>query len=504
MFYLSSSASKTKMPSSLPTWHPEQVLFLDQVVQKKVGHEWLLISPTTGAWCFVTGQELEICKQLNEVALSDMESKNYIDASKLHDLLGQLYLRGLLHIREQNATLCANWRVNPSTITPKSISLTLLLSDHCNLACKYCYLSQIPREHPRKMSLEVAVEALEFAFEQEANRIIIDFGEITLNYDLFRELVGEVHKLSTRFSAKEVNIAIQTNGTNLRPTVIDFLENNSITVGISLDGPSLVHNKTRVFGDGRGSYHQTIDGLKNILHRNIPHIVSCTVSQANLLHAGEILDHFLDLGVKFHAFKPIIRRGQAKNTWNVLGISPEEYCMFLDDVLSYALSNENIDALDDNYVKFVFRALGDERGWTSMCPTSYCDCGEDMYVVNSRGIIYPCPRFSSNDQDLFQLGNSWRQGIERRNDFVGVINTRAINPPKRCHQCEWLALCHGGCSLAAWYEDISNPYGEDPNCVVYSHLYDLIFGQIFPALRAKERFSSTKIGRLEIFDQIIL
>ena len=88
------------------------------------------------------------------------------------------------------------------------------------------------------------------------------------------ELPGaEARRSPTRGSAaaelgKEVDFSLTTNGTLLKPEIIEFLAENHVGVTISIDGPKEVQDKFRVFHNGTGSYDVVAPKIKELLKRH--------------------------------------------------------------------------------------------------------------------------------------------------------------------------------------------------------------------------------------------
>ena len=58
-----------------------------------------------------------------------------------------------------------------------------------------------------------------------------------------------------------MNIGVQTNGTLLRPPLLDVLKDLGIRVGVSLDGDAEATGRHRVYANGRNSFDDVAEGL---------------------------------------------------------------------------------------------------------------------------------------------------------------------------------------------------------------------------------------------------
>jgi uncharacterized protein len=78
-------------------------------------------------------------------------------------------------------------------------------------------------------------------------------------------LVTAVRTAQKHCGSKRVRFSLTTNGTLLDDPKCRFLSDCGAHVLVSLDGPSALHDRHRVFPDGRGSYTETLRGLKCLL-----------------------------------------------------------------------------------------------------------------------------------------------------------------------------------------------------------------------------------------------
>lgn len=139
-------------------------------------------------------------------------------------------------------------------------NLALKVTDHCNLACRYCF--QHGQERPRgaaapvHMDRETALAGVERLLEQappEAELVISFYGgEPFLNFPLIRAVVEHV---AAAWPARTVGYIVTTNGTRVSDAALDFLVRHRFGVLLSLDGPAPVNDRYRVAKrTGRGQY----------------------------------------------------------------------------------------------------------------------------------------------------------------------------------------------------------------------------------------------------------
>lgn len=152
-------------------------------------------------------------------------------------------------------------------------SITLNITNNCNLACKYCPYcddNAYSEIRPKKdMDEEVALTAVDFFFKHNERirneGMLISFygGEPLLNMGVIEACVEYVKNKYKKYHNK-VHFVINTNGTLLNDEVVSYLMDNKILLHISIDGPEDVHNANRLSKNGTGSYEIIISNLEKI------------------------------------------------------------------------------------------------------------------------------------------------------------------------------------------------------------------------------------------------
>jgi uncharacterized protein len=161
----------------------------------------------------------------------------------------------------------------------------------CNLSCSYCYVYEMSdqawRQQPKRMSGPIAAKLTQRIAEHVQRHdlpsveVILHGGEPLLTgAQWLTEFTGS---LRDRVPA-QVNIGVQTNGTLLRPALLDVLRELDIRVGISLDGDAEATGRHRVYANGRNSFADVADGLGLLNspgYRGIYGGILCTVDVDN-------------------------------------------------------------------------------------------------------------------------------------------------------------------------------------------------------------------------------
>jgi uncharacterized protein len=176
--------------------------------------------------------------------------------------------------------------------------LVLNITEQCNMRCKYCiYSGKYPYERVHQnqhMTLKTAKKAIDFYLSnsRQSKKHIIGFygGEPLLKFELIKNVVEYVKE---KKKVSDIIFSVSTNGILLNKSLIDFFYENNFFLSISLDGPKEIHDRYRVFKNGRGSFDTVIRKLKMIKNRDEEYYKKSvtfllTLSSSELLE----LEHF--------------------------------------------------------------------------------------------------------------------------------------------------------------------------------------------------------------------
>ncbi|MBU4210266.1 radical SAM protein [Patescibacteria group bacterium] len=328
----------------------------------------------------------------------------------------------------------------------------LHLTNQCNLRCTYCYLHKTPG----KMSQEIANKAIEKIFKsaQKHNFKQIKFklsgGEPLLEQKMLFRLVNKIKKLEDKTKIKTI-IVIMSNGVLLTPTICKKIKQKKLQVAVSLDGLNKVHDKTRVFVNGRGSFKQVEKGIDNLLKYKVLFNVSVTITSKNIKNIPKLTKYLLEKNIplvfNFYRENPCVKEELNNQDEKLIFYLKKAYQAIYKNALPYGY----IDRLLDRVV-------------ASRPHLRPCGMGTNYLVIRHDGKLVNCqmlmekPIGSINDKDLIDTM------IQK--DFTKGITVEDKTP---CKNCQWKYICCGGCPLLT-LEKKGNYNTSTPNCAVYKAL----------------------------------
>ena len=180
-------------------------------------------------------------------------------------------------IAEVNAPVAPTPKVIPLAPFPLT-TMVLNVTNQCNLSCEYCYEygedKIVDTENGRKpkfMSEQTARDSVDFMLRESGDNKVahVTFfgGETLLNFPVLQKTIAYARQRGAELG-KQVDFSLTTNGTLLKPDVIEFLAENQVGVTISIDGPKEVQDKFRVFHNGTGSYDVVAPKIQELLKRH--------------------------------------------------------------------------------------------------------------------------------------------------------------------------------------------------------------------------------------------
>ena len=334
-------------------------------------------------------------------------------------------------------------------------SLCLHISHDCNLACAYCFAGKGSFGGPKNnMTLEVGKRALDFLIDNSGNRPTceVDFfgGEPLLNWDTVKELI-EYGKQKASQKGKTFRFTLTTNGLLLDQEKEKFLNDEDISVVLSIDGRKAIHDKMRPVPSGKGSYDLISPKIKSFVdsRKGKNYYVRGTFTRNNLDFAADVL-FLADEGYTEISLEPVVA-------------NPNE---------DFAFQESDKKRLRDEYIRLAKEYLKRESAGAPFNFFHYnvdlekgpclpkrltgCGAGFQYLAVTPEGDIYPCHQFAGKEE--YRLGNLFQEVINK--GLVERFKKAHIYNKEECKICWARFLCSGGCHANAAINNgaIEKPY----------------------------------------------
>ncbi|MEG6584924.1 thioether cross-link-forming SCIFF peptide maturase [Dendrosporobacter sp. 1207_IL3150] len=361
-----------------------------------------------------------------------------------------------LHELMANEELFAPTLDVPPTFSDKPLvkSLCLHIAHDCNLRCNYCFAGTGDFGHTRGfMPKEIGERAVDFIIENSGKRrnCELDFfgGEPLMNMDTVKHVVEYVRRREVE-TGKVFKLTLTTNGVLLDDKTIQYLNDNNISLVLSMDGRREVHDNMRPYADGSGSFDDVAANVrKAIKSRNDQnYYLRGTFTAHNLDFAEDVLA-MADLGFSQLSVEPVVAKD-----------------------CDYALEDEHLPILFDQYEKlaveylerklrgngfdFFHFNLDINNGPCVAKRLSGCGAGHEYFAVTPEGHLYPCHQFVGREEYL--LGTIY-EGVTKHEMPERFRKAHVLNKPE-CRDCWARFYCSGGCHANAqlFNDNIDQPY----------------------------------------------
>ena len=316
-------------------------------------------------------------------------------------------------------------------------SITLALTEQCNLRCKYCgYMPKYLDHdyHLKEMPKEIAFRAIDFlmknSYESDVCNIGFYGGEPLLRLDLIKECIAYVKE---RYPFRQPTYNITTNATLLDNKVAAFLVDNDIKITLSLDGPEKEQNKYRVDGSNKASYDKAYQNIQELC-RKYPKYFKESVNYNVVLYNGaskklfESLDNLWKLDV------------------TLVDLFETEYFRKVRDESDGEDKEEQFDAeaYDFAYrnmltnMKKYYNAFNTSEISNAILPGGFCIPGVRKNFVTTDGKIIVCEKVDET-QELFEIGDVYT-GIDMKK--IERLVNETVKRLGKCKHCWAARICN--------------------------------------------------------------
>lgn len=365
--------------------------------------------------------------------------------------------------------------------------LTLVVTEKCNLRCKYCAYSghyKYHRLHSQKnMEIATMKKAVDFYLNHSQSNEILNIsfygGEPLLNFHLIKECVDYVR----RCREGVVNYFLTINGALLNDGIMECLASNNFTVLVSIDGPSVLHDRYRVFKNHKPSFKKIYDNIKRF-KQSFP-LYYLQKVRFNMVLAPptnfEAIQNFIDdeaikpAGIRFSSVNSRFSTFFDSLTREQLAIHKQEQSLMQHRFYEKIVHNEPLSDVEEAMFRKKFFRIHKRETFIireKYPPHGQCLLGDKSLMVNTDGNFNFCTQIT----DSFNLGSvhhgfnfeAIKQLYTRLDDFLKT----------RCHGCWAIRFClrcikdvsEGG----ALSDKAFKQYCRKQRKIIYNELLDYI------------------------------
>ena len=328
----------------------------------------------------------------------------------------------------------------------------MILSEQCNLACKYCFLGNNDDEKRKQFNLEsmtsaVADRAVDFYveqlkksglnFEKEKPVVIFYGGEPLVNYPVLVRIAEKLLTLrATEPCLKNLEMSMVTNSLLLDKERILKLKELGVGIGISIDG--FTAEEMRIDRAGNPVFDKVLEKIQLCQELGVNVTLSVTLSEETVKHKENVIKLVKKYGIKSFGFNIMM----SSDTF----VLPESYneaaAQFIIDEFKEL---RELGIMEDRMLR--------KLDSFSKAQVYYSDCaatcgGQIVIAPNGQvGICHGC----LYDKKYFVTDiNDTEFDCKKNPEFIEWSQLSPVNK-EECLDCPALGICGGGCPLNAMY-----------------------------------------------------
>ena len=307
------------------------------------------------------------------------------------------------------------------------MDLTLIMTEDCNLRCRYCYQKDFIRT---EMPLEIAMSALNSAVSRSSERLSLTFfgGEPLLRAERLFEVLRYARTLERR-SGIPITAKVPTNGLLLDDAIIEEAGRWGLFVSLSFDGIRQAQDAGRVRPDGASSYEAALAALRRLVAARRPFGVYSVVTPQNARWFAQSRQFLWDEGARI-----FVSALDYTARWDAASIDAlrKQYAVIAQFYRQLLRQREHF-----HFEPFDSRISQHTRpkDWQRCCP------GISQVTVGPDGTLYGCVEYFY--RRLHPLGSaaSWLDAPS-----VRAMASERGGLPEECSGCGVRERCNNNCA----------------------------------------------------------
>jgi len=289
--------------------------------------------------------------------------------------------------------------------------------------------------------------------------------------------IVEYSREKNKYEKKDLEHSLVTNMTYMNEENAEWLIDNDVMVCTSLDGPEELHNWNRTWRQDASAYADVRKWIAYFNRRYIEkgrdperwHVDALmTTSRKTFENWKEVVDLYVELGMRTIFLRPLNPYGFALDTWKRIGYTADEYLEFYKRTFDYILelNLKGVEICEGTASTFLSKMLTlDDPNFVDI--RSPCGAGTGQVAYNYDGKIFTCDEArmtSAMGNDAFQIG---QVGVSSYEDAYAHPTVKALamaslqDSLPHCDTCWNKPFC-GVCPMHNYMSN-GDIFGQRPN-----------------------------------------
>lgn len=276
----------------------------------------------------------------------------------------------------------------------------ILLTNRCNMACKYCFEKDKGTDDMNEKKL------LEYYSHNPCTSTFPFGGEPLLKLDLLIKII-ELVKNNRNIQKKRKDVLLKklktviTNGTLIKNNV-EKIKKHGLEMQISFDGPQKVHDTYRVFPNGKGTYDRCMEAVEICVKEGIKWSVHGVMARETLKYFSDTFIWFFEIYKEHRGLEHAIDH-MRHNNYQI--IFEDDYTDSDVDIVvdQFHQLTEWIYSRDYMTIKqkdLLFHNFLEKHG-------GVCSAGTTLIAFDTELNMYPCHRLGVvPEKEKYLLGNA--------------------------------------------------------------------------------------------------
>ncbi len=376
------------------------------------------------------GRNLEIA-EMSEAAFSEMiniELRSAMVPNPLNFMNDEEAFRSLKDWNQEENPDVKSGRVNFGIK-----SLTLNVTQICNLKCNYCAAGGDGTygEAINKVSIEKTLPQLKFFLENLKNGSPFNLSFVGGEPFLYPEAMKAIYDYVRAEAAPrqiDCRFMVTTNGTLITDKALELLKTMKIHITVSLDGQASINDRVRPSKDGKSSTAATLLGLEKLvqIRSSLASIGIAAVTSAENLKLKESYLFFRTLNVDWYEFNfSYSEKSQA---------AQDEYLKQMNEIAAIAWASGGEEELRKIKTFSAYFDVFDNQQRIE----NFCGAGKSYLMIDAKNRLYTCPWVVGEKDEV--VGEGSLLDYDKLDKYQ-----KPLIELNNCQNCWARFVCGGGC-----------------------------------------------------------